>query len=320
MKTRILITIGDFNGIGPEIILKTLRHKHIIRKYDLTVISPASVLEFYSKLLRIKTFKTPIKLIPLPEKKYNINPGELSSESGYVSGLAIKTAVDLCLEKEFDAMVTAPISKKALNIGGFNYDGHTEMLTTLCNGNDSVMFMIHKNLRIGFATTHPPLYKINTLITKKLLESKLLICYYTLKSDFKIKKPKIAVLSLNPHAGENGQIGSEEIKIINPVLTLLRSKFKHAKFEGPYPSDSYFGNKTYKNFDMTFAMYHDQGLIPFKMLSGFSGVNFTAGLPVIRTSPDHGTAFEIAGKNLASVVSLTEAIKLADKIVKSRYL
>lgn len=320
MKTRILITIGDFNSIGPEIIIKALKHKNIVRKYDITVISPASVLEFYSKLLKIKSFKTPIKLIPLSDKGIKIQPGKITYESGYSSGLAIKTAVELCLNKEFDAMVTAPISKKALNLGGFKYAGHTEMLTYLCKSIDSVMVMVHKNLRIGFASTHPPLSEVSSLINRKLLENKLQICFDTLKSDFKIKRPKIAVLSLNPHAGENGQIGNEEIKIIKPVISMMQSKFKHLKFAGPFSSDSYFGNKSYKNFDMTFALYHDQGFIPFKMLAGFLGVNFTAGLPIVRTSPDHGTAYDIAGKNLASPVSLIESIKLADKIVKSRNL
>lgn len=318
MKTRILITIGDINGIGPEIILKTLKHKNIVRKYNLTVISPASVLEFYSKLLDIKSFKIPIKLIPLPEKKYKINPGELSSESGYISGLAVKTAVELCLENEFDAIVTAPISKKALNLGGFKYDGHTEMLTELTGVKDSVMTMVYEKIMISFITTHPPLIKVSSLITKKILESKLKISYNSLKSDFNISKPKVAILSVNPHAGENGQIGNEEIKILKPVISDFQKKYKDAKLSGPFPADSFFGNKTYKKFDLTVAMYHDQGFIPFKMLAGLYGINYTAGLPFVRTSPDHGTAFDIAGKNLASPVSLIESIALADKIIKSR--
>jgi 4-hydroxythreonine-4-phosphate dehydrogenase len=178
--------------------------------------------------------------------------------------------------------------------------------------------MLNNKINMGFASTHPPLKDAAKLINREMLISKLNICYRTLNNDFKISKPKIGVLSLNPHAGENGQIGREEIDIIIPSIKKIKTQHRNFTLAGPFPSDSYFANKIYKNFNLTFAMYHDQGFIPFKMIAGLKGVNFTAGLPFIRTSPDHGTAFDIAGKNLANEASLIEAIKTADKIFKSR--
>jgi len=318
MKIRILITIGDINGIGPEIVLKTLGRKDITSKYDITVITPVTVFEYYYRLLHVKPVKGKFRIISIGEDKVKIQPGKITKESGYISGLAIQTAAELCKRKKYDVIVTAPISKKALNLGGFNYSGHTEMLADLCNAKDSVMIMVSTKFKIGFATTHPPIKDVPKIITKELLTNKIEICYKSLKNDFGIKNPSIGVLSLNPHGGENGQIGREEIDIIISVIKKISKKYKNLNIKGPFPSDAYFANKNYQKFDMTYAMYHDQGLIPFKMLAGMKGVNFTAGLPIIRTSPDHGTAYDIAGKGLASEESLIEAIKWGEKIFKSR--
>ena len=318
MRTRILITIGDINGIGPEIILKTLSRNDIAKKYDITVVTPVAVFEYYYRLLNLKPVKGMFKILSISEENVKVKPGRVTRESGSISGLAIKTAAELCMRGEFDAIVTAPISKKALNLGGYNYTGHTEMLTDMCKANDSVMVMVSNKLVMGFASTHPPLKDAAKLITMDLLESKLNICYQTLKNDLRILKPKIGVLSLNPHAGENGQIGREEIDIIKPSIKKIQRQHRNLTLSGPFPSDSYFANKTFSKFDLTFAMYHDQGFIPFKMIAGLKGINFTAGLQIIRTSPDHGTAFDIAGKNLANEASLVEAIRLADKIFKTR--
>lgn len=318
MKTRILLTIGDFNGIGPEIIIKTLAQGYFSKKYELTVVTPISVLEFYSKLLKKKYRNNLFNVISIGENKIKIHPGKISEEAGYIAGLSLKIAVELCLKKEFDAIVTAPLSKKALNLGGFNYTGNTEMITDLCGSKDSVMTMLSNKIIMGFASTHPPLKNAAGLLNIKMLTNKLRICYDTLKKDLGILKPSIGVLSLNPHAGESGQIGKEEINIIEPVIKKLSEEKQDLKISGPFPSDSYFAIKKYKTFNLTFAMYHDQGFIPFKMIAGLNGVNFTAGLEVIRTSPDHGTAFDIAGKNKASEKSLMEAIKFADKIYRMR--
>jgi 4-hydroxythreonine-4-phosphate dehydrogenase len=317
METRILLTIGDINGIGPEIILKTLSKPGFTDKYDITVVTPVTVLEYYYRLFRLKP-KGKFNVYSVCEGRVKLEPGKITKESGYISGFAIKTAIELCMRDESDAVVTAPISKKALNMGGFKYDGHTEMLTDLSGAKSSAMIMVDKKLLIGFASTHPPLKNVAKLLTKQLLIDKLKVCYDSLKNDFGISKPKIGVLSLNPHAGESGQIGNEEIKIIIPAVSSFAKKYTNTVVSGPFPSDSYFGNKTYEKFDLTFALYHDQGFIPFKMISGKRGVNFTAGLSFVRTSPDHGTAFDIAGKNKASDESLVSAIVTADRIFKNR--
>jgi 4-hydroxythreonine-4-phosphate dehydrogenase len=180
------------------------------------------------------------------------------------------------------------------------------------------MVMLSGKFNIGFATTHPPISRVAQMITKPLIESKLEVCYNTMVNDLNINNPAIGVLGLNPHAGDNGLIGDEEIKIITPAIESARRKLKDMKISGPFSPDAYFASGRYKDFDMTFAMYHDQGFIPFKMIAGHYGTNFTAGLSFIRTSPDHGTAFDIAGKNKASIESLAEAIKWADKIHKTR--
>jgi 4-hydroxythreonine-4-phosphate dehydrogenase len=318
MKTRILITVGDINGIGPEIILKTLNNPLIAKNYDITVVSPVSVLEYYYRLFGIKPPGGNFKIISVCEGKSLVRPGKISKQAGYIAGFAIQTAIELCMKKRYDAIVTAPISKRALNLGGFKFDGHTEMLTELSGAKDTAMIMVHNKLLVGFASTHPPLKDVPYILTKKMLIGKIKTCYDSLKKDFGKKNPKVGVLSLNPHAGEGGQIGNEEIETITPAVNTLKKRIKSLTLQGPFPSDSYFGNKTYTKFDLTFALYHDQGFIPFKMIAGMHGVNFTAGLSFVRTSPDHGTAFDIAGKNLANPVSLIEAIKTADRIVRAR--
>ena len=318
MKTRILITIGDINGIGPEIIIKTLKNKEFIRRFDITVLSPLNVLEHYAKQLKVKLYADDFSVIPVADEYARIQTGKVTASSGFVSGAAIAEAIDFCMIGDYDAVVTAPISKEALNLGGFRYDGHTEMLTSLSGAKDSCMIMISDRINMGFASTHPPLKNAAGLITRKLLLSKLSICYDFLKRDLSKKKMVMGVLSLNPHAGDGGLIGREEIEIILPALKILRKKFSNLKAEGPFPSDSYFGNRKDRNYDMTFAMYHDQGFIPFKMIAGLEGVNYTAGLKFIRTSPDHGTAFDIAGKNKADPRGLMQAIKAADRIFRNR--
>lgn len=318
MKTRILVTIGDINGIGPEIVLKTLAKPGFTDKYDITVVTPVSVLEYYYRLYRLKPAESNFKIFSVCEGKAIIKPGQITKEAGYIAGFAIKTVVELCLKDEYDVIVTSPISKKALNLGGFKYDGHTEMLTALHKLKTSVMVMVSRKINVAFATTHPALKNVAKLLTKQLLIDKLKVTYESLKKDFGISKPRIGVLSLNPHAGEGGQIGSEETKVILPAMQAFVKKHNDVLLDGPFPSDSYFGEKKYEKYDMTFAMYHDQGFVPFKMLAGKQGTNFTAGLSFVRTSPDHGTAFDIAGKNLATEESLVVAIKTADKIFRTR--
>lgn len=320
MKPRILITIGDPNGIGPETVLKTLKNREITKKYDLTVVSPLEVLAYYSRLFKYKLNADNFNIIPLETGKFKIQPGIISAEAGFISGLAIKAAIELCINGEYDAIVTAPINKRSLNLGGFKFTGHTEMLTTLSGAKDSCMVMLSDVLNMAFVTTHPPVKNIASLITKKRLASKMQICREVLLNDLALKKPAMAVLGLNPHAGDNGQIGDEEQKVIIPAMKEFSAKRRKllVSLNGPYSPDAFFASKKYRNFEMTLAMYHDQGFIPFKMLAGHKGTNFTAGLNFVRTSPDHGTAFDIAGRGVASEISLVEAIKWADKLCRNR--
>lgn len=318
MKTRILLTIGDINGIGPEIILKTLANKAFIRKFNITVISPFSVLSYYTQLYKIRLSLDDFSVIPVASENVRIKTGKITEESGYVSGLAVDTAIQFALRGEYDAIVTAPINKKSLNLGGYNYDGHTEMLTDLGGAKQTCMIMLSDKINIAFATTHPPVKKVAGLISRDLLKRKFEVCYNSLRKDLRINQPEMGVLGLNPHAGDSGQIGDEEIKIIEPAVKAAAKRYRNFKITGPFSPDAYFASAKYKNFDMTFAMYHDQGFIPFKMLAGYHGTNFTAGLSFVRTSPDHGTAFDIAGKNKASSASLMDAIVWADRIVRNR--
>jgi 4-hydroxythreonine-4-phosphate dehydrogenase len=299
-------------------VLKTLKRSQITKKYDLTVVSPFSVLSHYARLLNIKLTADDFNILPIGSEKVRIETGRITAASGFISGLAVQTAVELCMAGDYDAIVTSPISKKALNLGGYRFNGHTEMLGALGKAKETCMLMLSDKLNMGFATTHPPLKKVAGLVTKDLLRRKLSVCYNSLRKDLLVKKPLLGVLGLNPHAGDSGLIGDEEISIISPAIRALNSKFGGNRFKGPFSSDAYFALKAYRNYDMTFAMYHDQGFIPFKMLAGHYGTNFTAGLSFVRTSPDHGTAFDIAGKNKASEASLIEAIKWADKIFKNR--
>ena len=318
MKTRILLTIGDFNGIGPEIILKSLSNRSLTKKYDLTVLSPVSVLEFYAKHLRKKVYADDFNVIPVGTEKIKISPGKISAEAGSFAGLAIVKAVEMCMDKEYDAIVTAPISKEALNKGGFNYGGHTDMLRDFGNAKEVCMIMVSDKIKVALATNHPPIKKVSSALTREMLQNKLKICCSSLKNDFAVSSPEIGVLALNPHAGDGGVIGNEEQKTINPVVKALKKKYGNKAFSFSLAADAYFASNTYRNYDLTFAMYHDQGLIPFKMLAGMDGINYTAGLGFVRTSPDHGTAFDIAGKNSAGEKSFILAIKWADRIFRNR--
>jgi 4-hydroxythreonine-4-phosphate dehydrogenase len=318
MKPQILLTIGDMNGIGPEIVLKTLKNNSITRKYDITLISPLPVISYYCRKLKIRLNADNFNFIPIGSPKDIPQPGVLSARAGHAAGLAIETAIMLCKNGEYDAIVTAPINKQALNMGGYRFDGHTEMLTKLSGAKDSCMTMLSDKFNIAFITTHPPIKKVSSLITRKVLDSKLGICADVLRNNLGIKNAEIAVLGLNPHAGDGGLIGDEERKVISPAIKFAKSRLKGIKVTGPYSPDAFFAGKMYSKFDMTLAMYHDQGFIPFKMLAGHKGTNYTAGLSFVRTSPDHGTAFDIAGKNKASAESLVEAIRWADKLVRNK--
>lgn len=315
-KPRLLLTIGDPNGIGPEIILKIFNDKFFLSKFDLTIVGSKIFLNYYSSLLNLEKIPPQNVIeISLP-KGFKIKPGKIDKNAGKISGDAIKLAINLCLKKEFDGIITLPISKESLNLGGYDYPGHTEMLTVLTSSKDTVMILYSQKFSIALVTGHIPLSEVNEKLNQNFLFKKIISVNNSLVKNFKIKHPKIAVLSVNPHSGDGGLLGTTEIKIINPVIERMNSLGFNLR--GAYAPDAYFANRTYKKFDITIAMYHDQGLIPFKMISFDKGVNFTAGLNIIRTSPDHGTAFDISGLGKANPQSTKQAIILADKLVRRK--
>lgn len=317
-------TCGDINGIGPEIIIKSLNSLSKNQNH-IYVLIPLNVFEYYQKYIPINfdykihnSFEKPIveekgiHILNIGEAELNI--GYPTTESGRISYQSIIKSLDLFDSKIIDSIVTAPISKKAFNLAGINFPGHTELLADYFNEKKFGMFFIGSEFNTSLLTIHKPLKSVSDNITSEKLEEMIELSIWTLKNDFRIASPKIAVLGLNPHAGEEGVISDEEIKIYNPVI----QKYSSREVEGPFVPDAFFGLKLYKNYDLVIGSYHDQVLIPFKMLNFDSGVNYTAGLPVVRTSPDHGTAFDIAGKGIADERSFLEAYKLAVKIVTNR--
>ncbi|MDI6766189.1 MAG: 4-hydroxythreonine-4-phosphate dehydrogenase PdxA [Bacteroidota bacterium] len=336
MKPIIAITMGDFNGIGPEVTLKSILSPKIRNLCLPLLIGSIDVYDYYAQRLKMKIHLKEIDKIPsifstkhIPVfhirkfQKPIIKPEKISKEAGEFGREAIEIAADLCKQEIVDGMVTAPVSKESMHLAGFRYPGQTEMLAKLCNTSNVVMMLIAKDLRVGLATIHLPLKKVAKEISQKNLIQKLSIIHQSLQRDFNIRnldessrRPRIAVLGLNPHAGENGNIGNEENIIIVPAIQSM--KRRGIITDGPFAADGFMGTHAYKKYDAIFAMYHDQGLIPLKMLGFDIGVNYTAGLPIVRTSPDHGTAFEIAGKGIANPSSMIEAIKLAVQIIHNR--
>lgn len=330
-KPIVLITMGDYNGIGPEVALKAVTSPYIRNLCKPILVGSLDVFEFYAGLARMKIrfrevddvqeFQKPsdgtISVVHLRRfEQPRITPGKLSAEAGNWAGQAIVVCGRLSLKKNAEAIVTAPASKEALNLGGYLYPGQTEMFGALCRSRSYAMMLIAGKFRVGLATIHVPLRRVAQIINKQIIVEKLRVMYTSLRCDFHLHSPRIAVLGLNPHAGENGMIGSEEHHSIVPSLQTLRRK--NMRIDGPFPADGFFGTHAYRSYDAVLAMYHDQGLIPLKMVGFKKGVNFTAGLPIVRTSPDHGTAYDIAGKKNADPSSMIEAIKLAVVIANNR--
>ena len=325
-KIRLGISIGDPNGIGFEIILKTFEDKKI---FDLLIpIVFANVENFIEQRQRlgIKTNIFSLKNIHKPEEgKLNIiktwnQPfpiifGEVQKEAGKASIRSLEAGTKALKDRLIDVLVTAPINKKSIQLNSFNFPGHTDYLNQELEG-ESLMFMISDSIKIALVTDHIPLSQIINYLNKDVIEKKLNLLEKSLVYDFGIKKPRIAVLGINPHAGDNGVIGNEDDILIYPIIKKLSNKGKLVF--GPFAADGFFGSRKHLEYDATLAMYHDQGLIPFKTLTFGSGVNFTAGLNKVRTSPDHGTAFEIAGKGKADFKSFHQAILYARSIFKNR--
>jgi 4-phospho-D-threonate 3-dehydrogenase / 4-phospho-D-erythronate 3-dehydrogenase len=327
MKKKIAITIGDFNGIGPEIVLKSIVSSKIKTSVDPVLIGSFEIFSYYAKKLKLKislrqveSLQEKIKASEIPVINVhaatikNLLVGKISPDAGVCAGLAIEKAISLCMENEVSAMVTAPISKEALHYAGYNFPGQTEMLAMLTRSERVTMMLMTKTMRVALATVHIPIKDVSESLFADRIVEKLETVHASLIRDLGIKNPKIAVLGLNPHAGENGAIGGEEKAVILPAL--VKAKEKNINAVGPFPADGFFATYNPKKFDAILAMYHDQGLIPLKM-SGFDdGVNFSAGLKIIRTSPDHGTAFDIAGKGIANPGSMISAIQTAYSIAQ----
>ncbi|TYP95154.1 4-hydroxythreonine-4-phosphate dehydrogenase [Fodinibius salinus] len=327
MNNCIAITGGDFNGIGPEVILKTLSDQQDSNTTPVILSSP-SVIDFYQSDLdsKIKYHLAQTAkdirddainvLNPYKDESPVIEPGAFTKQSGKCAMLAVEKAIEFCLNGTTDAIVTAPISKEAVNIAGYNIPGHTEFLAEQTDTDEFMMMLVNNDLRVGLSSVHIPVKDVASSLSVDDITHQISLMNQSLQKDFSIARPKIAVLGLNPHAGDGGIIGSEETKIISPAINNARQQNIDAS--GPHPADGFFGNRKYENYDGILAMYHDQGLIPFKTLSFGAGVNFTAGLPIIRTSPDHGTAFDIAGQHKANPSSFKQAYKLADMLSKHR--
>jgi 4-hydroxythreonine-4-phosphate dehydrogenase len=328
-KPVIGITLGDYNGIGPEVILKALEGNQLAKLCTPIIYGSLRVLNQYRNMLDMKDWtlhsiqkseqanpKLSNVITCWHDHQTEIAPGQITAEAGQASFSCLKRAVDDLRQEKIQAIVTGPINKDNIQNDNFKFPGHTEYFASSFEVNDALMFMVAGDLRVGVLTGHIPLEQIKANITKEKLTAKIEQILKSLKVDFGIKKPRLAVLGLNPHAGENGLLGSEEIEIIQPVIQEFKDKGQLVI--GPFPADGFFAAGTYKKYDAVLAMYHDQGLIPFKTLAFNEGVNFTAGLPVVRTSPDHGTAYNIAGKKQASEGSLLQAIYLAIDVARYR--
>lgn len=327
-KERIImgITIGDLNGIGSEVILKTFQDTRMLEFCTPVIFASVKLMSFYKKELKInvnfhgidhlnKVVHKKINVLNVWKDSVNVQFGEEKPEAGAYAIKSLKAAVSALKKGMIDTLVTAPINKSTIQSKEFNFPGHTDYLAQELDGK-SLMLMVSNSLRIGLFTDHVPVKEVSNKIDEALITEKITTIQKTLQQDFGIIKPKIAVLGINPHTGDNGVIGDEDDKVLRPAIEAIKNDGIYVF--GPYAADSFFGSGNYKNFDAIIASYHDQGLIPFKTLSFGSGVNYTAGLSKIRTSPDHGTAYELAGKGEANEASFKEAVFAALRIYRTR--
>lgn len=325
-KIRVGISIGDLNGIGGEVILKTLDDNRILEFCTPIIFASSKVMSFLKNHFQSEiNFNTipkaeqaihgKINVVNLWKENINIEFGKEDSKIGSYAIKSLIAATQELKNENIDILLTAPINKHSIQSNEFNFPGHTDYLAKELEGK-SLMFMVTDSLRVGLLTDHVPIKDIASHITEELITSKIETIFNTLKVDFAIRKPKVAVLGINPHTGDNGVIGTEDDTVMRPTLKKIRESGKLVF--GPYAADSFFGSNNYKNFDAIVATYHDQGLIPFKTLSFGQGVNFTAGLNKVRTSPDHGTAYEIAGKGIADASSFNEALFTGIQIFNNR--
>ena len=327
-EIKVGISIGDTNGIGLEVIMKTFSDSRMMQVCTPVVYASAKTVSFQRKALNLpdfnyQTVRSINDIIPRKINLLNVWDEEIKNDFGVqneIGGkyalLSLKNTVADLLDHKVDVMVTAPINKKNMQQDGFDFPGHTEYLAVEGRTENYIMMLVSDAMRVAFVTGHIPIKNVSGQLTKEKIVAKIKLINDTLKRDFGVRKPKIAVLGLNPHAGDSGLLGTEENDIILPAVK--DAQYLNILAAGPYSADGFFGSGQYKKFDCILCMYHDQGLIPFKAISFNSGVNYTAGLPFIRTSPDHGTGYDIAGKGIASEESFREAIYMAIDIYNKR--
>ncbi|WP_111598643.1 4-hydroxythreonine-4-phosphate dehydrogenase PdxA [Chitinophaga skermanii] len=327
-KPVIGITIGDINSIGAEIIIKTFVDNRMLELCTPVIFASNKTINFYRKLLNENNFNyqsikdftrlntKQVSVYNCWEEEVQITPGQLNEVGGKYAARSLEVALECLKNNEIDGIVTGPIHKNNIQQHNFQYTGHTPWLKESFNAKEVLMLMTAENMRVGLLTEHVPLAEVSKYVTVDNIMSKLQLMKESLIKDFGIDKPRIAVLGLNPHAGDDGLIGNEEQKVIIPAIT--KAKNQGLLCFGPYSADAFFARGMYKEFDGVLAMYHDQGLIPFKSLATGEGINYTAGLPIVRTSPDHGTAFDIAGKNIADPASFREAVYYCIDIISQR--
>lgn len=327
-KPIIGFSCGDVNGIGIELILKVLNDNRVLEFCTPVVFANNKALNFYRKQLTdininfsitkdlSKINHKQMNLFSCWEEEIEITPGVMNDLGGKYAVISLTTAAEALKAGKIDGLVTAPIHKKNIQNAQFKYTGHTPYLKSLFGVPDVVMLMTAENMKIGLLTEHVPVKEISSVISKEKIMLKLQLMHQSLRKDFGVVKPKIAVLGLNPHAGDEGLIGKEEIDIIKPAIKEARNK--EMLCFGPYSSDAFFARGQHEQFDAVLALYHDQGLIPFKSLSLGEGINYTAGLKGVRTSPDHGTAFDIAGKGIADETSMRQAMFTCIDILNQR--
>ncbi len=324
-RPRIAVTMGDPNGIGPEVVIRSLSDSRLGRYIDAFVVGSAHVLRRHMEVLGLRDFE--VSLYPdrsgritvldvVPDESPTVDFGKVTSTAGRLSMLSVERAVRLCMQGDAHAMVTAPISKSAIHLAGFAVPGHTEYIAGLTGAERYTMLMVSDNLRVGLVTAHIPVWDVPKQVTQEAILGKIRVLSDSLRRDFGVARPAISVLGLNPHAGEGGVLGREEKETIVPAIE--QAKEEGFLVFGPYAADGFFGTRSYLSTDAVLAMYHDQGLVPFKALTFNSGVNYSAGLPIVRTSPDHGTAFDIAGKGKALPDSLRTALYVATDISRRR--
>ncbi|MBQ0050040.1 MAG: 4-hydroxythreonine-4-phosphate dehydrogenase PdxA [Bacteroidales bacterium] len=325
---RIALTPGDINGVGYEVILKAFLDPVILDFCTPIIYGNPKTLAYHRKALEIEVPYVVINdaadaqngklnLLAVSDEEVPVNLGEATPEAGRAAFDSLEAAVADWKEGQYDVLVTAPINKHSIQGGDFHFPGHTEYLQErLGDGSESLMILLNERIRVALVTTHLPIAKIADSITTELIQKRIHQLEKSLKRDFLVTRPRIAVLSLNPHAGDNGLLGNEEKDIIEPAIEQANEEGINAY--GPFSADGFFGTAAYEHYDAVLAMYHDQGLAPFKTIAMDDGVNFTAGLPIVRTSPDHGTAYDIAGRNEADANSLRQAIYLAIDVFRNR--